>query len=71
MQVIKETEAQQQNSGFATDHDLRRHIKCSRSKVWQLVKDDPNFPKPVKVTNGMTRWLWSDVHKWENALKSK
>ena len=45
MQIIEETQAQQQKSGFATDHDLKEHIKCSRSKVWQLVKDDPNFPQ--------------------------
>lgn len=31
------------------------------------VKDDPTFPRPVKLTPGCTRWRLSEVEAWEAA----
>jgi prophage regulatory protein len=31
------------------------------------LKDDPTFPRPVKLTPGCTRWKLSDIEKWEAA----
>jgi prophage regulatory protein len=58
-------------SGLATDHHLANHLNCSRSQVWALTKKSPNFPKPIRITEGMTRWRWADVAAWENSLETQ
>jgi predicted DNA-binding transcriptional regulator AlpA len=29
------------------------------------LKDDPTFPRPVKLTPGCTRWRLSEIEAWE------
>jgi len=58
-------------TGLASDYQLAKHIKCSRSQVWALVKKNPTFPKPLRITAGMTRWRWADVLEWEKTLTSE
>ena len=58
-------------SGLATDHHLANHLNCSRSQVWALTKKSPNFPKPIRITEGMTRWRWADVAAWENSPETQ
>ena len=58
-------------TGFASDKDLSKHINCSRSQVWVLAKQNPTFPKPLRITSGMTRWRWADVLEWEKSLKAE
>ena len=62
---------EQIKTGLATDHQVAKHIKSSRSQVWALVKKNPAFPKPIRITGGMTRWRWADVLEWEKSLKAE
>ncbi|MDB3948427.1 AlpA family phage regulatory protein [Paracoccaceae bacterium] len=62
---------QNSKSGLATDQHLAHHLNCSRSQVWALAKKTPNFPKPIRITGGMTRWRWADVAAWENSLETQ
>ena len=52
----------EKKDGWAKDTDLAHHIQCSRSHVWSMVKKDPNFPRPIKISDGMTRFRWSDIY---------
>ena len=58
-------------NGLLTDCHLAKHLNCSRSQVWALAKKTPNFPKPIRITEGMTRWRWADVAAWENSLETQ
>lgn len=33
----------------------------SRATVWRKAKTDPEFPKPIQVSAGITGWLESEV----------
>lgn len=35
------------------------------STVWRWAKADPNFPQPVTLTPGCTRWRLSELEIWE------
>jgi len=37
------------------------------STVWRWAKADPNFPKPVTLTPGCTRWRLAELEAWEAA----
>lgn len=56
--------------GLITDSQLAEHINVSRSFIWALVRKDPSFPRPIKISRGTTRWRWSDIAAWEANLTS-
>nr|BDD45382.1 hypothetical protein 14 [Paracoccaceae bacterium] len=58
-------------TGLASDYQVAKHINSSRSQVRALVKKNPTFPKPLRITAGMTRWRWADVLEWEKTLTSE
>ncbi len=33
----------------------------SRATPWRKAKSDPDFPKPVKVSEGITGWIEAEV----------
>jgi predicted DNA-binding transcriptional regulator AlpA len=43
---------------------------ASRSTIWRRVLDDPNFPKPFKLSAGITVWDEGDVFSWIAAKKN-
>ena len=67
----EEPKFKEPKTGFAADKDLSQHINCPRSQVWVLARQNPTFPKPLRITSGMTRWRWADVLEWEKSLKAK
>lgn len=50
--------------------EVCRLTGASRASVWRRVHDDPNFPKPFKLSAGITVWDESDVFGWLAAKKS-
>ena len=66
-----ESDMEKSKNGLVTDQHLANHLNCSRSQVWVLSKKNPSFPKPIKITGGMTRWRWSDVIHWEQSLRTQ
>lgn len=42
----------------------------SRSSLWRKVKTDPAFPKPFKLSEGITVWDEAEVREWIEAKKS-
>lgn len=43
---------------------------ASRSTIWRRVLDDPDFPKPFKLSAGITVWDEGEVFSWIAAKKN-
>ena len=41
-----------------------------RSTPWRWAKADPNFPAPVTLTPGCTRWKLAELEAWEAAKQA-
>ena len=41
---------------WLTDKQLALRYSCSRKWIWDQVKRDPAFPRPVKFSSGATRF---------------
>ena len=45
--------------------DVARRYAISIQTVWRHTKHNPDFPKPIKILNGSTRWRMSDILAYE------
>ena len=55
----------QSNRLYASAAELADRFAVGRSAIWGWLRSDPNFPKPVKLSPGTTRWKLSDIEAWE------
>jgi predicted DNA-binding transcriptional regulator AlpA len=55
---------------YYTVQEVADRYKVDRSSVWRWVENEPYFPRPVKLTPGTTRWLLSDLVRFEQAQKA-
>jgi prophage regulatory protein len=53
---------------FLSDKDVAHRYSLSRSTIWRWLKTNPNFPKPVRPSNGATRWRVADLDAFDDAL---
>jgi prophage regulatory protein len=49
---------------YYSDKQLAQKFGVHRTAIWRWVKRG-NFPKPVKLSPGCTRWLGDAVRDWE------
>lgn len=54
---------------YISDKDFAARYGNHRTWPWRLVKTDPLFPRPVRLSPGCTRWRLADVLEWE-AMKA-
>ena len=54
---------------YCADKDLATRFGVSRQTIWRLVKSDPKFPKPIRLTAGCTRWQLSEIEAWETSKR--
>ncbi|QDY69804.1 helix-turn-helix transcriptional regulator [Qingshengfaniella alkalisoli] len=52
---------------FLRDTQVAQRYGVSRVTIWRWVKDGHAFPKPIKLTDAVTRWKLSDLEAWEAA----
>jgi prophage regulatory protein len=52
-------------SVYITDRDFAARYGNHRTWPWRLLKADPTFPKPVRLSPGCTRWRLADIEAWE------
>jgi len=52
------------SSTHASDLQLAEKFSVSRATIWRWVANG-KFPKPVKLSEGCTRWRLSDVEAFE------
>ena len=50
---------------YLSVQDVARRYAVSVQTVWRHTKQNPAFPKPIKILNGSTRWRLSDVLAFE------
>lgn len=58
-----------QTSKYVADSTLAAHFGTSRNTIWRWAAENGDFPKPVKLSPGCTRWLLADVEAWEQSCK--
>lgn len=49
---------------YLSDKSVADRYDTTRSTVWRWTKEG-KLPRPVKVTNGTTRWKLRDLEAWE------
>lgn len=49
--------------------EVCRLTGASRATVWRRIHDDPAFPKPFKLSAGITVWDEADVFNWLDVKK--
>lgn len=54
---------------YLTDKEVSKKFGVSRVTIWRWVKSE-NFPKPLKLSAGVTRWKSEDLESWENNLEA-
>jgi predicted DNA-binding transcriptional regulator AlpA len=64
-----------QSKSVARNRAIRLDRVCdltgaSRSTIWRRVLDDPDFPKPFKLSAGITVWDEGEVFTWIAAKKN-
>lgn len=55
---------------YLSDLQVAARYGVHRSTPWRWAKAVPGFPAPVTLSPGCTRWLLSDLLRWE-ASKAK
>ena len=51
---------------WLSDSQIAKRYGVARQTVWRWAATDPNFPKPIKLSPGCTRWRISLIEAWEN-----
>jgi len=52
---------------FLTDKQVGARYGVSRAAVWRWLAAYPDFPKPIAITPGTTRWRLSEIMAYEAA----
>ncbi|MBB1492964.1 AlpA family phage regulatory protein [Paracoccus sp. MC1854] len=52
---------------WMTDRQVAAWLSCHKSTVWDMAKKG-RLPKPYKLSNGMSRWLWSELQSWKSQV---
>lgn len=50
---------------YLSDYQVANRYGVHRSTPWRWVRSNPDFPAPVTLTPGCTRWKLSDLLAWE------
>ncbi|AXO13302.1 helix-turn-helix transcriptional regulator [Thalassospira indica] len=50
---------------FVSDKQIASRYSVARSTIWRWVKTR-DFPNPIKLASGCSRWRIADVEAWEN-----
>jgi predicted DNA-binding transcriptional regulator AlpA len=59
------------NQNYISDRDFAARYGNHRTWTWRRLKEDPLFPKPVKLSPGCSRWRLSDIETWEASKADK
>jgi len=52
---------------FLSDKKIAERYGVSRKTVWDWLKTYADFPRPVKLSPGCTRWKLAEIEAWEAA----
>lgn len=49
--------------------DVAAFLGCGVATVWRRTKDDPTFPKPIKLSERVTVWKLSELEAWVDSRR--
>lgn len=49
---------------YLSDKSVAERYDTSRNTIWRWVRE-AKLPKPIKLSDGTTRWKLSDLQCWE------
>ncbi|HPQ44625.1 MAG TPA: AlpA family phage regulatory protein [Syntrophales bacterium] len=49
---------------YIKDKDIANRFDVDRATIWRWSKNG-NFPKPIKMSDGCTRWSLNEIENWE------
>ncbi|MCZ8548755.1 AlpA family phage regulatory protein [Mesorhizobium qingshengii] len=52
---------------YLTDRQTGARYGVCRAAIWRWIQNDANFPKPIRLSPGCSRWRLSDLEAWEAA----
>jgi len=55
---------------YLSDVQVARRFGVVRSTIWRWSVNG-NFPQPVRLSAGVTRWRVADIEEWEQARESE
>lgn len=55
---------------YLNDKQVAARYGVSRVTPWRWAKES-DFPEPVQLTPGCTRWLLSDLEQWERTRNTQ
>jgi predicted DNA-binding transcriptional regulator AlpA len=50
---------------FISDQDLAARYCVARPTIWRWHRQQPDFPRVVKLSPGCARWKLSEIEEWE------
>jgi prophage regulatory protein len=56
-------------SQYLSDRQVGEFLGVTRNTVRKWVKENPEFPRPMHLSKGCTRWLLADLQDWVNSTK--
>jgi len=54
-------------SRYISDVQFAERHGVHRVTIWRRAKNEVDFPKPLKLSAGCTRWRLADIEAWEAA----
>lgn len=51
--------------------DVAAFLGCGVATVWRRTKDDPTFPKPIKLSPRVTVWRITELEDWITSRRVK
>ncbi|WP_157739042.1 AlpA family transcriptional regulator [Labrenzia sp. VG12] len=56
---------------YLSDKQVAKRISISKATVWRWAKSNPDFPKPIVFSKGVTRWSLDDLLVFEARRKGE
>ena len=53
---------------WLTDADVGVRFGSTRQWVWAQARNNPNFPKPVRLSTRWSRWCLEEIEAFEKAV---
>lgn len=49
---------------WGSTSDVMTRICCKRTKLNSLMREDPTFPKPIRLSQNHIRWNLAEIDGW-------
>lgn len=59
------------DEAFLAVGQIMQRYGIGRATVWRWVKVNPDFPEPMKLSSGISRWRQSDLVAFDRAMEKR